>query len=65
MVNELHQKTYRLGEPEFDSWLEQFFSQTLLTTRPNSGLLVPLPLGTRGLTQKNSLLHVKISWPPI
>jgi hypothetical protein len=46
VIDELHQKMDRSRELEFDSWVEQFIGQALLTSRLNSGLLGALPLGT-------------------
>jgi hypothetical protein len=45
-----------MGESKFDFWVKQFLGQTLLTSRPNSGLLGPLPLATGGLTQKKIII---------
>jgi len=50
--------TNHSGEPEFDSWWEQFLARLYLPSSRTPVYCGPLPLGTGGLTPKKSMIMI-------
>jgi hypothetical protein len=60
LVNEVHQRTDCLGEPEFDSWIEQFLVRLDLPHGRTPEYYGPFPLGTWGISPKNKKSSFKV-----